>query len=168
MSANPTPDLEALRALSEAAGDGPWMARPYYGSSTFDDEVWLSNGHYNVADEVSKDDAAFIIAATAFVRHLLANPSLLSRQGAEDGAGWRPIATVPVPLSDFTASDLGGDADSGPAIAWADADDKPLFLVWWAYQGQGVSELTHWRPLPAPPLPTDPGAGPQAREARHG
>lgn len=54
----------------------------------------------------------------------------------------------PRPDVDWTG-DLHDEADHGPAIACSDDTGEPLFLVWWDYFGNGVSRITHWRPLPA-------------------
>jgi len=40
---------------------------------------------------------------------------------------------------------------AGPAVAYDDETGEPLYLVWFDYLGGGMSETSHWMPLPLPP-----------------
>jgi hypothetical protein len=65
------------------------------------------------------------------------------------GDGWQPISTAPLGIHEF---ECDGSIGTGIDIAH-DGAGTALFLIWWTPDGidSGVSRMTHWRPMPAPP-----------------
>lgn len=86
----------------------------------------------------------FDLAYAAADRVIAARPAAPEAQGA-----WRPISTAPNP--DDSYADLPGYAREGVGFAKHEDTEEMLYLVWWKYRGGGVSEATHWAPIPAPP-----------------
>ena len=64
---------------------------------------------------------------------------------------WQPIESVPEDGDRDVTIAFPFSANKGPAIAYDDDTGEALYLVWYSALGRGVSETTHWMPLPPSP-----------------
>ena len=80
---------------------------------------------------------------------------LTTRLAAEAGNGWLPIGDKLKDAGGYSHLPDGEDAGLG---WYVDADDRLLFLLWWADLGNGRSVVTHWRPKLAGPASLTPEA----------
>lgn len=64
---------------------------------------------------------------------------------------WKPIETAPEDAGRDVTIEFPFAANEGPAIAYDDDTGEALYMVWYSRIARGVSETTHWSPLPPPP-----------------
>jgi len=134
----------------------------------FDNVFTFPNGKRAAVDAVATPDGMVLVPASKLraaaatldrdgdeygvAADLLSMLSLSSPQGASEPAGWQPIETAP---QNHMTEILAFKRSIGPVIVrWLDADHPDAdgiteFHESWNHQP--VENLTHWRPLPAPP-----------------
>lgn len=81
-----------------------------------------------------------------------------SQQSPISGEGWQDISTAP---------------DQGPIMVWDADNDEPVIAPlrgqensWWLENYEVLIRATHWRPLPAPPVPSVSGPEDQGSSLR--
>jgi hypothetical protein len=126
----PAPAAVEAEAMARAAARA--IAATYYNA---DNLTWAMTGRLTEIAEIE---------IAALLRRLLPSPT---------GEGWRPIADAPKTTHAILV--WCPDRQNIYAVSWDDLQGN------WAFFGGSHHELhevpTHWRPLPAPPLPETEG-----------